>query len=101
MRTAAPFEVRLDIALLPARPTVRLLKSSERSQQLLSLLKVVALAAGGRQFDDALATELARLAMDELPYVTLGQWYGKTAYRKSITGVMQGLAPYPWNVKPA
>jgi peptide/nickel transport system substrate-binding protein len=39
--------------------------------------------------------------MDELPYVTLGQWFGKTAYRKSITGVMQGLAPYPWNVRPA
>ena len=49
----------------------------------------------------AIATELARLAMDELPYVTLGQWFGKTAYRKSITGVMQGLAPYPWNVRPA
>jgi peptide/nickel transport system substrate-binding protein len=48
-----------------------------------------------------LATELSRLAMDELPYVSLGQWFGKTAYRKTITGVMQGFAPYPWNVKPA
>jgi peptide/nickel transport system substrate-binding protein len=48
-----------------------------------------------------IATELARFAMNELPYVTLGQWFGKTAYRKSITGVMQGLAPYPWNVRPA
>jgi peptide/nickel transport system substrate-binding protein len=48
-----------------------------------------------------IATELSRLAMDELPYISLGQWFGKTAYRKTITGVMQGFAPYPWNVKPA
>jgi peptide/nickel transport system substrate-binding protein len=49
----------------------------------------------------AVATELARFTMEELPFVPLGQWFGKTAYRKSITGVMQGLAPYPWNVRPA
>ncbi|SDR39717.1 peptide/nickel transport system substrate-binding protein [Rhizobiales bacterium GAS191] len=49
----------------------------------------------------AVAIELSRFAMDELPYIGLGQWFGKTAYRKSITGVLQGLAPYPWNVRPA
>lgn len=49
----------------------------------------------------AIATALARYAMEELPYVPLGQWFGKTAYRKSITGVMPGVAPYPWNVRPA
>lgn len=49
----------------------------------------------------AIATELSHLAMEELPFIGLGQWYGKTAYRKSITGVLQGLAPYPWNVRPA
>ena len=38
--------------------------------------------------------------MEELPYVGLGQWFGRTAYRKTITGVLQGLAPYPWSVKP-
>ena len=48
-----------------------------------------------------LAQELATLAMDELPFIPVGQWFGKTAYRKSITGVMQGAAPYPWNVRPA
>ncbi len=48
-----------------------------------------------------LAQELAKLAMDELPFIPVGQWFGKTAYRKSITGVMQGAAPYPWNVRPA
>jgi peptide/nickel transport system substrate-binding protein len=49
----------------------------------------------------AIATELSRFAMEEVPYVGLGQWFGKTAYRKSITGVLQGFAPYPWNVRPA
>ena len=49
----------------------------------------------------ALAAELARLTMDEVPYVGLGQWFGKTAYRKNITGVLEGMAPYPWNVRPA
>jgi peptide/nickel transport system substrate-binding protein len=48
----------------------------------------------------AIATELSRYAMEELPFVSVGQWFGKTAYRKTITGVMQGLAPYPWNVGP-
>ncbi len=41
------------------------------------------------------------MTMDEVPYVGLGQWFGKTAYRKSITGVLEGMAPYPWNVRPA
>jgi len=53
----------------------------------------------GRQ--KVLAAELSRLAMDDLPYINVGQWFGKTAYRTSITGVMQGAAPYPWNVRPA
>ncbi len=48
-----------------------------------------------------IAQELARYAMDEVPFVPVGQWFGKTAYRKSITGVMQGAAPYSWNVRPA
>jgi peptide/nickel transport system substrate-binding protein len=59
------------------------------------------LAAPDAGKQKSLAQELARFAMDELPYINVGQWFGKTAYRKSITGVMQGAAPYPWNVRPA
>ncbi len=59
------------------------------------------LAAPDAARQKALAQELARFAMDELPYINVGQWFGKTAYRKSITGVLQGAAPYPWNVRPA
>ena len=39
--------------------------------------------------------------MTDVAAVMVGQWYGKTAYRKSITGVLQGVSPYPWNVRPA
>jgi hypothetical protein len=39
--------------------------------------------------------------MTDVGALMVGQWYGKTAFRRSITGVLQGLSPYPWNVKPA
>ena len=48
-----------------------------------------------------IASELSRLAMEEVATVPLGISYPRTAYRKSITGVLQGVAPYPWNVRPA
>jgi peptide/nickel transport system substrate-binding protein len=46
------------------------------------------------------ASELANLAMAEVATIPVGQWYGKTAFRRSITGVLQGVSPYPWNVRP-
>lgn len=45
--------------------------------------------------------EIGKLAMTDVPTIPLGQWYGKTAFRKSITGVLPGVSPYPWGVKPA
>ncbi len=48
-----------------------------------------------------IASEIARLAMSEVATVPLGINFSKTAYRSSITGVLQGVAPYPWNVRPA
>jgi peptide/nickel transport system substrate-binding protein len=47
------------------------------------------------------ASELANLAMSEVATIPLGQWYGKTAFRRTITGVLPGVSPYPWNVRPA
>ncbi len=47
------------------------------------------------------AHALSHITMTDVGTVVVGQWYGKTAFRNSITGVLQGLAPYPWNVKPA
>jgi peptide/nickel transport system substrate-binding protein len=47
------------------------------------------------------ASQIANLAMREVATIPLGLSFGKTAFRKSITGVLQGVAPYPWNVRPA
>ena len=39
-------------------------------------------------------------AMQEVPFYPLGQFLQPTAYRKSITGVLDGFAVF-WNVRPA
>jgi peptide/nickel transport system substrate-binding protein len=39
--------------------------------------------------------------MMEAPTIPLGQPYERTAFRKSITGILPGARPYPWNVRPA
>ncbi|WP_216072879.1 hypothetical protein, partial [Acinetobacter baumannii] len=41
------------------------------------------------------AGALGRLALDQVATVPLGQFTIKTAYRKSLTGVLPGSAPYP------
>jgi len=46
------------------------------------------------------AKALSHVAMTDVATVPVGQWYGKTAFRRSITGVLQGVSPYPWNVRP-
>jgi peptide/nickel transport system substrate-binding protein len=48
-----------------------------------------------------IAQALGRLALDEVATVPLGQFYIRTVFSKRITGVLQGVAPYPWNVRPA
>ena len=48
-----------------------------------------------------LASELAVLAMSQVATIPLGQFFDKTAFRRSITGVPQGVPPYPWGVRPA
>lgn len=40
-------------------------------------------------------------ALDDVATVPVGQFFIKTAFRKEITGVLQGIAPYPFNVRPA
>jgi peptide/nickel transport system substrate-binding protein len=47
----------------------------------------------------ALAGELGRLALDEAAFVPLGQFVIRTAFRRDITGILQGSTPYPWNVR--
>jgi peptide/nickel transport system substrate-binding protein len=39
--------------------------------------------------------------MTDVATVPVGQWYGKTAFRRGITGLLQGVSSHPWNVRPA
>ena len=59
------------------------------------------LAAPDAASQKRIAAEISRLAMSEVATVPLGINFSKTAFRSSITGVLQGVAPYPWNVRPA
>lgn len=48
-----------------------------------------------------IAEAIGALAMEDCTTIPVGRFFIKTAYRKSITGVLQGIAPYPYNVRPA
>ena len=71
--------------------------NSERAQALVQDW----LDAPGEAERSRAGLDLGRLAMEEVPMIPLGQWFGRTAYRRGITGVRPGGAPYPWNVRPA
>ncbi|WP_376099121.1 ABC transporter substrate-binding protein [Roseomonas sp. CCTCC AB2023176] len=45
------------------------------------------------------AGELGRLALDEVSTVPLGQFTIRTAFRRNLTGLLQGSIPYPWNIQ--
>jgi peptide/nickel transport system substrate-binding protein len=45
------------------------------------------------------ARELGRLALEEVATIPLGQFVSRTAYRKDMTGMLAGSAPYPWGLK--
>jgi len=47
-----------------------------------------------------LAADLQAQAFEDVPYLPLGQAFGPTAYRSTITGVLEGF-PMFWNVRPA
>ncbi|WP_375457622.1 ABC transporter substrate-binding protein [uncultured Enterovirga sp.] len=48
-----------------------------------------------------IAEAIGQAAMEDVATIPVGQFFIKTAFRKSITGVLQGIAPYPYNVRPA
>jgi peptide/nickel transport system substrate-binding protein len=46
-----------------------------------------------------IATEIQREVYDQVIYVPLGQWRGVSAWRKSLSGVLDGPAtPVFWNI---
>jgi peptide/nickel transport system substrate-binding protein len=59
------------------------------------------MAASDPAAQKRIATAINDLALEEVATVPLGQFFLKTAWRDSITGVLPGIGPYPWNVRPA
>ena len=47
------------------------------------------------------AADLNRHVLTEAGTIPLGQFMLKTAYRKSLTGILHGSHPYPWGVRRA
>ena len=45
------------------------------------------------------AAEIGRAANSDVSTVPLGRFFIRTAFRRSLTGVLQGTAPYFWNVR--
>jgi peptide/nickel transport system substrate-binding protein len=59
------------------------------------------LAAADEASQIRIARAIGVMALEEAPSVPLGQFFIRTVYRKSITGLLQGPCPYPWNIWPA
>jgi hypothetical protein len=38
-------------------------------------------------------------AMDQLPTIPLGMTFVFTAFRKDLSGILPGVALFPWNVR--
>jgi len=49
----------------------------------------------------AIGMRMQDLAFRDVPSVPLGQFFIRTAYRRSLTGLLEGPRPVPWNVKRA
>lgn len=50
---------------------------------------------------EAIAARIQARAFDRVPFVLCGQFQIRTAYRKSLTGVIEGSGLYLWNVRRA
>jgi len=49
----------------------------------------------------ALGERMQDLAFRDVPTVPLGQFFIRTAYRRSLTGMLEGPRPVPWNIRRA
>ncbi|WP_198370829.1 ABC transporter substrate-binding protein [Roseomonas rosulenta] len=47
----------------------------------------------------ALAGELGRHALEDAAFLPLGQFRIRTAFRRDLTGMLEGSSPYPWNLR--
>jgi peptide/nickel transport system substrate-binding protein len=47
----------------------------------------------------AIAMEIGRVANSDVATIPLGRFFVRTAFRRTLEGVLQGTAPYFWNVR--
>ena len=70
------------------------------SSEKMETMRNAWLAAPEQDKRVALAQDMQRLAMEEVPFWPLGQYFQPTAYRSSITDLPHGFSTF-WNVRPA
>jgi peptide/nickel transport system substrate-binding protein len=58
------------------------------------------LAAPDEAAQKALAAKLQEQAFIDVPYIPLGQYFQNTSYKKTVTGVLDGIPTF-WNLKTA
>lgn len=58
------------------------------------------LAASSLEEQQRICHDIQALAFEEIPYFPIGLYKQPTAYRKSITGILDGTAVF-WNVRPS
>jgi peptide/nickel transport system substrate-binding protein len=49
----------------------------------------------------AIAMQIQRTALDEVPYIPVGQWFTPSAWRGNISGIVKGSSPVFWNLTKA
>jgi peptide/nickel transport system substrate-binding protein len=69
--------------------------TSERREQLIQEW----LTAPTEDEQKRIAAEIQRDAFDNVPYIPVGQFLIRTAYRRNLTGMVKGSSPYPWNLR--
>ena len=58
------------------------------------------LAASDLAAQQLICRDIQALSFEEIPYFPIGQYKQPTAYRTSVTGILDGTAVF-WNVRPA
>lgn len=48
---------------------------------------------------DALVLAIQKRAFDQVPYVPIGTFQIRKAYRRNLVGMVEGTAPYFWNIR--
>ncbi len=67
----------------------------------LERLRLEWMAAGDPASHLAIAERMERRAFETVPYVPLGIRRNFTAYRRSVSGLQKGSAPFTWNIRKA